>query len=156
MDMYETRQNMEKVSRRIETGGGGTRQRVQNNDSQAIQFYGEHQDANIHTMWNQRLALNIGNNTLPNNVAWCGGACARSGINGHSELKAMMTDFAMHHNRNINVHTERQPCQHCENDLRSIEKLMPGNIIVHYLVPYTGTIIDLTNLRALYHGLGYI
>lgn len=34
--MYETRQNMEKVSRRIETGGGGTRQRMKMNNKRIL------------------------------------------------------------------------------------------------------------------------
>lgn len=123
--------------------------------------YNEVPNANPHTMWRCRQNLGIDDASLPNNVAWSGGAIARSDLGGHSEAKAVMLNLGMQQNGNINVHTERQPCGPCEDTLRSLEQMGNRNaginVTAHYLVPYTGNSdTDLNALKGCYRGQGYI
>lgn len=130
--------------------------------NQAVQrAYNEVQNANVGTMWGCRQTLGIDNASLPNNVAWSGGAIARSDLGGHSEAKAVMLNLGIQQNGNINVHTERQPCGSCEGVLRDLEQMGNHhagiNVTAHYLVPYTGNSdVDLNALKGVYRAQNYI
>ncbi len=73
-------------------------------------------------MWSRKVDLGVANSLLPNNVAWVGNFSATSGIGGHSESKAIILHLGAHQANNINVHTERQPCNRAlEARIRNLE-----------------------------------
>lgn len=143
-----------KVSRLVESGTK-QRSRAASNSRILQRRYSERQDANANTMWQCRQTLGVANTTLPNNVAWSGNAIARSSLNGHSEIKAVMLNLGMLQANNIHVHTERQPCGDCREDLMSLAQFgnQGGgiNVTAHYLIPYTGnSVVDVANLKNTY------
>ncbi len=119
--------------------------------------YLEIQDADAETMWGCREELKIDNYHMPNNVALCEGHSARSAKNGHSEMKAIGYYLSKEFNSNINVYTERKPCEYCRKDLEHLDSLMPGcAVIAHYLIDYVGGDDDKAELRNIYIENGLI
>ncbi len=111
--------------------------------------YSQYQNADIDVLWIGRsVECQHSRGSMEHNVGYCNGEYSKSAANGHSEMKAIGYYMSTKLNMDIDVHTEREPCKYCKEDLCKLaDKLQGGNITAHYLVPYTAN--DEQNKKAL-------